>query len=506
MMLKIVKPIFRYIIILVVLFAVFFIAGLVVQLRNNADYNQAKQLFDKQRYDEAYIIFEKLDSYSNSQEMAQKSFNLDNIQKAEAEILNQNYDIALGYLNEIKSEDTDINSKKNEMKYSIAVSLFDDGQYEEAKEEFESIIDYSDSKLYLTQIDIKMIDSKKDELYISAITDFNDGNYQLALSKFIDIEDYQDASSYIKKCEDYLRRMDLNRTVAGGVINSVAITSGGKLLYTDKDNSDFSKTTDWENLVSVDTYGKIIIAIDEDKNLYTAGTYDNGSKIKFDRNTGCIDVATGEQFAVALYSDGKVEAEGHNDDKQCDIADWDDYFVVDIDAGWRFAVGLTNGGELLFSGVSKSQESEYISEKELWKDVVSISASGGGETAVGSNRHGKGHTVGLTKEGKVVAVGDNSYGQCDVEDWSDIVRVSAGDWYTIGVKSDGTVLITGENKPRMKYINSEIFEKTYYDVAAGYGQSLFVTSGGSLDAYGFDDNNKQSIADSWDAIKVKKYK
>ena len=43
-----------------------------------------------------------------------------------------------------------------------------------------------------------------------------------------------------------------------------------------------------------------------------------------------------------------------------------------------------------------------------WKDIVAISAGGY-------------HTVGLKKDGTVVAVGDNSERQCDVSDWKDIL-------------------------------------------------------------------------------------
>ena len=137
--------------------------------------------------------------------------------------------------------------------------------------------------------------------------------------------------------------------------------------------------------------------------------------------------------------------------------------------------------------------------------MIAISASGGSETAVGHNKHGKGHTVGLKKDGTVVAVGDNKYGQCDVENWTDVVRISAGDWYTVGIKTDGTVLITGENKPRMRYIEPDMFNDIYYDVAAGYGQTILVKSDGNLDVYGFNDNDKQALADQWVDIKIKEY-
>ena len=40
-----------------------------------------------------------------------------------------------------------------------------------------------------------------------------------------------------------------------------------------------------------------------------------------------------------------------------------------------------------------------------WKDIIAVSA-------------GSSHTVGLKKDGTVVATGDNDYGQCDVSIWN----------------------------------------------------------------------------------------
>ena len=42
------------------------------------------------------------------------------------------------------------------------------------------------------------------------------------------------------------------------------------------------------------------------------------------------------------------------------------------------------------------------------------------------------HTVGLKADGTVVAVGDNKFGQCDVSDWTNIVAIVAGIYYTVG--------------------------------------------------------------------------
>ena len=59
---------------------------------------------------------------------------------------------------------------------------------------------------------------------------------------------------------------------------------------------------------------------------------------------------------------------------------------------------------------------------------------------------GLSHTVILNSDGTVVAVGDNTYGQCAVKDWTDIVEIAAGRNFTLGLKSDGTVIACGSDK------------------------------------------------------------
>ena len=58
---------------------------------------------------------------------------------------------------------------------------------------------------------------------------------------------------------------------------------------------------------------------------------------------------------------------------------------------------------------------------------------------------GTAHTVALKADGTVLAAGDNTYGQCDVSDWTDIVAVAAGSYHTVGLKADGTVVAAGDN-------------------------------------------------------------
>jgi len=56
------------------------------------------------------------------------------------------------------------------------------------------------------------------------------------------------------------------------------------------------------------------------------------------------------------------------------------------------------------------------------------------------------YTVGLRADGTVVAVGRNEYNQCNTGSWRDIVAIAAGGGDTIGLKADGTVVSVGGNK------------------------------------------------------------
>lgn len=63
-----------------------------------------------------------------------------------------------------------------------------------------------------------------------------------------------------------------------------------------------------------------------------------------------------------------------------------------------------------------------------------------GKIAVGDR-----HTVGLRSDGTVVACGDNSFGQCNVNSWTGIRMVAAGAKHTVALRYDGTVTGVGDN-------------------------------------------------------------
>jgi hypothetical protein len=65
-----------------------------------------------------------------------------------------------------------------------------------------------------------------------------------------------------------------------------------------------------------------------------------------------------------------------------------------------------------------------------WRNIIAISA-------------GDSHSVGLKADGTVVAVGSNDGGRCNVSGWRNIVAVSAGLQATLGLKADGSLVSAG---------------------------------------------------------------
>ena len=89
---------------------------------------------------------------------------------------------------------------------------------------------------------------------------------------------------------------------------------------------------------------------------------------------------------------------------------------------------------------------------DKWQDIISVSA-------------GPHFTIGLKNNGEVVATGRNEYGQCNVYNWQDIIQIQAGARHTVGLKSDGTVVATGQNNKGECNVSSW---RNIIHISAGY--------------------------------------
>lgn len=97
-----------------------------------------------------------------------------------------------------------------------------------------------------------------------------------------------------------------------------------------------------------------------------------------------------------------------------------------LSVGFYHTVGLKKDGTVVAAGSNSDGQCNVAA----WTDIQAIDC-------------GAFHTVGLKGDGTVVAAGRNTSGQCNVSDWQDIVSIACTDYDTIGLRRDGTVVTTG---------------------------------------------------------------
>ena len=129
-----------------------------------------------------------------------------------------------------------------------------------------------------------------------------------------------------------------------------------------------------------------------------------------------IAVAASERHTLGLRADGTVVATGDNSFKQCEVADWTN--IIAIAADDIRSVGLRSDGTVL----STDQDFDFSG----WTDIVSIASASS-------------HVIGLRSNGRVIVSGENDNMPRDVLAWQNVYEVATDYYETIGLLADGTI-------------------------------------------------------------------
>ena len=139
----------------------------------------------------------------------------------------------------------------------------------------------------------------------------------------------------------------------------------------------------------------------------------------------------------------------------------------------------------------------YDGKEEMLRNICSVADR---ETISAGDMY----TVGLKSDGTVVAVGSNYYGQCDVSDWSDIVAISAGWAHTVGLKSDGTVVATSFIRAK-EYYCGQCNVSAWSDIvaiSAGSVHTVGLKSDGTVVATGDNEYGQCNVSDWRDIVAI----
>lgn len=453
------------------------------EAKSSAKYQEAMQLFQDEKYLDAYEIFTSLDTYEDSKQYAE--------------------DAQLKY-----------QEQQNDISYQEALQLYKEGKYPESYEIFISLGTYKESGQYAAKAQLADQERLKEIVYQEAMRLYSEGYYEDAVNEFNIVGDYKDSLDKQHECEDIIKRASMAHSVSAGMSSVLGINQNQSVLYTNGNYQFNFSNWDGNDIVSVAIGDAVAAGLKADGTV--VAKVGSGAAVNVSDASDwehIVAIAAGERFIAALTCDGRVVATGHNGDNQTDVADWPDNIVA-IAAGWRHTVGLDKNGGIHITGFGSNAWSQKLrnlidQNASEWTSVTAIDAGGGGSDYVG-------FIVGLKVDGTVAVAYDEKgpykdYQLNQVENWTDIVAIAAGEWHIVGLDKNGKVWSTcpDPNAGLMNHDNTEpLFTKCcdvsdwedIVAISAGSGITVGIKEDGSVVARGFNSQGQVTGASSWTGI------
>ena len=160
----------------------------------------------------------------------------------------------------------------------------------------------------------------------------------------------------------------------------------------------------------------------EEKKSYLASVREKNAKYK-----GLV--LAGDRTICCLKNDGTVLFDGDDDHRR-------KYNV----SSWRGVVSLTYGNDAIF-GIKADGNVVACGNKDSFGARLRVSGFNDIVEVVSGY-----YTIGLKSDGTVVIAGDNYTDEEEVKKWSNIVALAIDHFNAVGIKSDGTVVATGDNR------------------------------------------------------------
>lgn len=221
------------------------------------------------------------------------------------------------------------------------------------------------------------------------------------------------------------------RALACGNAHLIALHEGGYVSAVGNDTDGCTAVAEWRSVKSVAAGKYHTLGVTEDGRVLFCGRNDKGQG-DVTEWSGIRKVFAADTYTVGLGYDGTLRLAGQPPFKPAVL---NEYWSHPTDV----AVTNTHMAALCADGTVRSTRLIPASAKpgdgEVWdtcgfKRVRAIAA-------------GEGFTVGLCVGGRVVAVGRNDFGQCNVSDWENVVSIACGRSYTVGLTADGRVYTAG---------------------------------------------------------------
>ena len=223
--------------------------------------------------------------------------------------------------------------------------------------------------------------------------------------------------------------------------HSIGLRADGTAVAAGDNKLKQCDVSEWKDLVAVAAGSTYSLGVRKDGRVLVTGM----SSIDLDEVagwTGISAVAAGNSHVLGLRSDGTAVACGDNSLGKCDVQGWTD--LTALAAASSFSVGLRTDGTALAVGSDGSitahpENHAWKNEREMdiaqWTDLVAVSTDMHAPRCVGLRSDGTTCFAGIAGSASDVV-------EC-VLGWTELSAISINQIAALGLKKDGSVLVTG---------------------------------------------------------------
>lgn len=190
-------------------------------------------------------------------------------------------------------------------------------------------------------------------------------------------------------------------------------------------------------------------------------------------------VAGGNEYSVALTSDGRLTIWGSADEAPAELLG---KTVTAIAAGSRHVLALTSDGVVTAWGDDGDGQST-VPPALAGRTVTAIAAGGQ-------------HSLALTNDGRLTGWGLDQDGEATPPaslDGKVVTAIAAGDEHSLALTSDGTIAAWGEDNRGQATVPDSLVGKTVTAIAAGNSHSLALTSDGTITVWGETEHGEADV-------------
>ena len=300
--------------------------------------------------------------------------------------------------------------------------------------------------------------------------------------------------------------------ISAGGYHTVGLKADGTVVAIGYNSDGRCDVSSWTNIVAISAGSYHTVGLKSDGTVVAVGS-NNNEKCNVSGWIDIVAISAGETHTIGLKSDGTVVSVGSNNNRRSHVSEWID--IVAISTAKDHTVGLKSDGTVVATGSPEYQKT-FISDWNLGfshrknpliavPDVTEPSiavpdvteppivapdvteptiadSSSKTPATIKPSVYAKGdRTVGLKSDGTVVQVGWIRSYDAPVTEWENITSISLGNGFTLGLRRDGTVVMShGEEKLDIA-INVNVSKWTdIIAIAAGGGHAVGLKSDGTV--------------------------